>query len=49
MTPISPISLLATNRFAHPLPIADLWVLATHYAAQMLIAMNARSPAKAGP
>ena len=42
-------ALLATNRFAHPLPIADLWVLATYYAAQMLIAMNAKSLAKAGP
>ena len=36
-------ALLATNRFAHPLPVADLGVLTTYYAAQMLIAMNARS------
>jgi uncharacterized membrane protein YhhN len=42
-------ALLATNRFAHPLPVADLGVLATYYAAQMLIAMNARRLAKAVP
>lgn len=31
-------SLLATDRFAHPLPLAQLWVLATYWAAQWLIA-----------
>lgn len=30
-------SLLATNRFVHPLPMAQVWVLATYYAAQALI------------
>ena len=34
-------SLLATNRFALPLPLAQLWVLATYYAAQILIARHA--------
>jgi len=31
-------SLLATDRFAHPLPLAPLWVLATYWLAQWLIA-----------
>lgn len=35
-------SLLAINRFAAPLPMAQLWVLATYYAAQVLILHNAR-------
>ncbi|HET6829388.1 MAG TPA: lysoplasmalogenase family protein [Ramlibacter sp.] len=35
-------SLLAVNRFALPLPMAQLWVLATYYAAQVLIVHNAR-------
>lgn len=35
-------SLLATNKFALPLPMAQLWVLATYYVAQILIACNAR-------
>jgi len=35
-------SLLATNRFVTPLPLASLWVLGTYYAAQMLIVRNAR-------
>lgn len=35
-------SLLATNKFALPLPMAQLWVLATYYVAQTLIACNAR-------
>jgi alkylglycerol monooxygenase len=39
-------ALLATNKFAHPLPMAPLWVLASYYAAQILIVVNARS---AGP
>ena len=30
-------SLLATNRFAQPLPLAQLWVLSTYYLAQILI------------
>ncbi len=34
-------SLLAINRFAHPLPLAPLWVLGTYYVAQILIARNA--------
>lgn len=38
-------SLLATNRFAVPLPLAQLWVLATYYAAQVLIARHALASA----
>jgi alkylglycerol monooxygenase len=34
-------SLLAINKFAMPLPLAQFWVLATYYAAQLLIAHNA--------
>lgn len=34
-------SLLAINKFATPLPFAQFWVLATYYAAQLLIAHNA--------
>ena len=34
-------ALLAINKFALPLPLATLWVLATYYAAQVLIARNA--------
>ena len=30
-------SLLATNRFVQPLPLAQIWVLATYYAAQAFI------------
>lgn len=30
-------ALLATNRFVTPLPLAQLWVLGTYYAAQILI------------
>ncbi len=41
-------ALLATNKFAHPLPMAQLWVLATYYLAQILIVFNAR-PATSGP
>jgi alkylglycerol monooxygenase len=33
-------SLLAVNKFAVPLPLASLWVLATYYAAQILIARH---------
>jgi uncharacterized membrane protein YhhN len=35
-------SLLATNRFVSPLPLASLWVLATYYAAQILIVRHTR-------
>ncbi|MNV71460.1 YhhN-like protein [compost metagenome] len=39
---------LATNRFVQPLPLAQLWVLATYYIAQVLIVAGmldgARSP-----
>ena len=43
-------SLLATNRFVLPLPMAQVWVLSTYYAAQALIvggwlAHQAASPA----
>jgi hypothetical protein len=31
-------ALLATNRFALPLPAATLWILATYWAAQWCIA-----------
>ena len=41
-------SLLATNRFAAPVPLAQLWVLATYYAAQILIARHALASAPAG-
>jgi alkylglycerol monooxygenase len=37
-------SLLALNRFWHPLPLAPLWVLTTYYAAQVLIAGFSRAP-----
>lgn len=36
-------ALLAINRFATPLPMAQFWVLATYYAAQVLIVRNARA------
>jgi alkylglycerol monooxygenase len=38
-------SLLATNKFAFPLPMAPFWILATYYFAQILIACNSRPPA----
>ncbi len=38
-------ALLATNKFAQPLPMAQLWVLSTYYVAQILIVFNARAPA----
>ncbi|RYF38739.1 MAG: lysoplasmalogenase, partial [Comamonadaceae bacterium] len=38
-------ALLATNRFAFPLPLAQFWVLSTYYVAQILIARNARPAA----
>lgn len=34
-------AVLAINRFAQPLPMAQFWVLATYYAAQALIVCNA--------
>ena len=37
-------ALLATNRFVAPLPLAQLWVLATYYAAQVLIVRHVRRP-----
>ncbi|MDQ0073015.1 sterol desaturase/sphingolipid hydroxylase (fatty acid hydroxylase superfamily)/uncharacterized membrane protein YhhN [Variovorax boronicumulans] len=37
-------ALLATNRFVSPLPLAQLWVLATYYAAQVLIVRHVRRP-----
>jgi len=40
-------ALLATNRFVQPLPVASLWVLASYYAAQWLIASTVR-PARPG-
>ncbi|MDP2035213.1 MAG: lysoplasmalogenase family protein [Polaromonas sp.] len=40
-------ALLATNKFAQPLPMAPLWVLTTYYLAQILIVFNAR-PASSG-
>jgi sterol desaturase/sphingolipid hydroxylase (fatty acid hydroxylase superfamily)/uncharacterized membrane protein YhhN len=40
-------SLLATDKFAFPLPMAQFWVLATYYVAQLLIACNA-VPVSAG-
>jgi sterol desaturase/sphingolipid hydroxylase (fatty acid hydroxylase superfamily) len=36
-------ALLATNKFAMPLPMAQFWVLATYYVAQILIACNTRA------
>ncbi|HEY0825035.1 MAG TPA: lysoplasmalogenase family protein [Ramlibacter sp.] len=38
-------ALLAINRFAQPLPMAQFWVLATYYAAQVLIVRNSRPAA----
>ncbi|MGV3493152.1 MAG: lysoplasmalogenase family protein [Ramlibacter sp.] len=35
-------ALLAINRFAQPIPLSQLWVLSTYYAAQVLIVHNAR-------
>ncbi|MCY1550390.1 YhhN family protein [compost metagenome] len=33
-------TLLAINRFVSPLPMAQVWVLSTYYAAQVLIVMG---------
>jgi alkylglycerol monooxygenase len=38
-------SLLAVNKFAFPLPMAQFWILATYYVAQILIACNTRATA----
>ena len=35
-------ALLATNKFATPLPMAQLWILSSYYMAQILIARHAR-------
>jgi uncharacterized membrane protein YhhN len=37
-------ALLATNRFAGPLPLASLWILATYWAAQWCIASWLKPP-----
>jgi alkylglycerol monooxygenase len=42
-------ALLAVNKFAVPLPMAQFWILVTYYAAQILIAKNAGSIAGPGP
>ncbi len=36
-------ALLATNKFAGPLPLASLWVLASYWAAQWCIAGSLRA------
>jgi alkylglycerol monooxygenase len=40
-------SLLATNKFAFALPMAQLWILTTYYVAQIVIACNSRPVAGA--
>jgi len=35
-------SLIAVNKFVTPVELSSLWILATYYAAQMLIVHNAR-------
>lgn len=42
-------TLLAINRFALPLPAAGLWILATYWAAQWLIASWLKATAEAKP
>lgn len=37
-------ALLATNRFAQPLPLASLWILATYWSAQVCIACWLSAP-----
>ena len=39
-------SLLAVNRFVSPLPMSQVWVLSTYYAAQLLIVYHLRSHVK---
>ncbi|HQD15511.1 MAG TPA: lysoplasmalogenase, partial [Ottowia sp.] len=41
-------SLLATNRFVQPLPLAPLWVLGSYFIAQILIAACARPASTRG-
>lgn len=41
-------ALLATNRFAAPLPLASLWILATYWAAQVCIASWLAPPRSGG-
>ncbi|CAN5555256.1 hypothetical protein BH11PSE7_BH11PSE7_12000 [soil metagenome] len=40
---------LATNKFSMPLPMAQFWILATYYVAQILIACNARQQGEEAP
>ena len=42
-------SLLATNKFAFAVPMAQFWVLATYYVAQILIARNALGKSEPAP
>lgn len=42
-------SLLATNRFGHPLPAASWWILLTYWSAQWLIASSLPPPVKSAP
>ena len=42
-------ALLATNKFATPLPLAQLWILSTYYIAQILITRFARPATSARP
>jgi alkylglycerol monooxygenase len=37
-------TLLAINRFVSPLPMSQVWVLSTYYAAQILIVRNIVRP-----
>ncbi len=38
-------TLIAINRFLQPVPLSGLWILASYYAAQLLIVVNARPAA----
>ena len=42
-------TLLATNRFVQPLPLAQVWVLSSYYVAQFLIAVGAVQMGALGP
>ena len=42
-------AILATNKFAQPLPAASLWILATYWAAQWCIASWLKPPASGAP
>jgi alkylglycerol monooxygenase len=37
-------SLIAINKFVAPVALSSLWILATYYAAQLLIVHNMRDP-----